>query len=507
MLLKAALGGALYFLSFPPFDYWYLIFPSIYFFYSSVISVEKVFNKGFIFGTISYGVILFGIQSIGYEAWVPLTILMGLMYGFYSKLLNLIGSTTNNNIFALIGVVSGFGLLRSYFPFGGFPWGYSSTVLLTGISEVNDYQENIFFDIVPILFKTFGPIGYSLLLESLILFIFLTIKNKEKLGYVLIKLLIGIVIVTMPNFFSQTSEEIELIRELEVSIVQGNSPCPGAKNKCDNERQRIYDNHLSLTRSLDSGQTVEDSDVSRLIVWAESSSGFRNDPKVNIETLKEIALEIERLDAAFLIGGDRPSNPGEFENYAIFINESGQIDGEYLKQHPVPFGEYIPFRKYLEWIPPLALVPRDMVRGSKQEVFTTDKDEIKISPVISFEGSFDRYIRRSVDQGAEVIVILTNQASYGESGMSDQFILMSRANAIANNRAIVHAAITGKSAFISGVSGIVYSSSDLFTDEILTEKIKTSNKMTLYTKWGNYLNYLAIVIGLMGLVQSRRYFI
>jgi apolipoprotein N-acyltransferase len=93
MLLKAALGGALYFLSFPPFDYWYLIFPSIYFFYSSVISVEKVFNKGFIFGTISYGVILFGIQSIGYEAWVPLTILMGLMYGFYSKLLNLIGSS------------------------------------------------------------------------------------------------------------------------------------------------------------------------------------------------------------------------------------------------------------------------------------------------------------------------------------------------------------------------------------------------------------------------------
>ena len=89
MLLKAALGGVLYFLSFPPFDYWYLIFPSIYFFYSSVISVEKVFNKGFIFGTISYGVILFGIQSIGYEAWVPLTILMGLMYGFYLSLIHI----------------------------------------------------------------------------------------------------------------------------------------------------------------------------------------------------------------------------------------------------------------------------------------------------------------------------------------------------------------------------------------------------------------------------------
>ena len=207
-------------------------------------------------------------------------------------------------------------------------------------------------------------------------------------------------------------------------------------------------------------------------------------------------MEAERLDASFLIGGDRPSNPGEFENYAIYINESGQIAGEYLKQHPVPFGEYIPFRKYLEWIPPLALVPRDMTRGSQQEVFTNE-DQIKISPVISFEGSFDRYIRRSVDQGAEVVVILTNQASYGKSGMSDQFILMSRANAIANNRDIVHAAITGKSAFISGINGKVYSSSDLFTDEVLTEKIKTSNKMTLYTKWGNYFNYLMIALALI----------
>ena len=139
MLIKALFAGILYFLSFPPFDYWYLIFPAIYYFYSSIVQVEKVFTKGFIFGSIAYGVILFGIQSIGYEAWIPLTILMGLLYGLFSKLFSFIGTRTDNNLFALIGVISGFGLLRSYFPFGGFPWGYSSTVLLTG------YQDNIFF--------------------------------------------------------------------------------------------------------------------------------------------------------------------------------------------------------------------------------------------------------------------------------------------------------------------------------------------------------------------------
>jgi apolipoprotein N-acyltransferase len=497
MLLKAIFAGALYFLSFPPFDYWYLIFPSVYFFYSSTITAERVFSNGFVFGSIAYGVILFGIQSIGYEAWIPLAILMGLMYGFYSKALKFIATKTNNNLFALVGVISGFGLLRSYFPFGGFPWGYSSTVLLTG------YQDNIFFLLVPKLFKTFGPIGYSLLLESFILFLYLLIRGKEERRNELKKFLIMIIIFAVPLIFSEISIREDITKEIEVSIIQGNSPCPGTKNKCENERQRIYENHLSLTKSLNSERNEKDNGTPRLIVWAESSSGFKNDPKENSETLNQIASEIKRLKAAFLIGGDRPSNPGEFENYGIFINENGVISGEYLKQHPVPFGEYIPFRKYLDWIPPLALVPRDMVRGSNQEVFTTIQNEIKISPVISFEGSFDRYIRRSVKMGAELVVILTNQASFGKSGMSDQFILMSRANAISNNRDIVHAAITGKSAFISGIDGDVYSSSDLFTDEVLTQKIKTSNTNTLYTKWGNYLNYLLIFSGFINLFLRR----
>ena len=497
MLLKAIFAGALYFLSFPPFDYWYLIFPSVYFFYSSTITAERVFSNGFVFGSIAYGVILFGIQSIGYEAWIPLAILMGLMYGFYSKALKFIATKTNNNLFALVGVISGFGLLRSYFPFGGFPWGYSSTVLLTG------YQDNIFFLLVPKLFKTFGPIGYSLLLESFILFLYLLIRGKEERRNELKKFLIMIIIFAVPLIFSEIYVREDITKEIEVSIIQGNSPCPGTKNKCENERQRIYENHLSLTKSLNSERNEKDNGTPRLIVWAESSSGFKNDPKENSETLNQIASEIKRLKASFLIGGDRPSNPGEFENYGIFINENGVISGEYLKQHPVPFGEYIPFRKYLDWIPPLALVPRDMVRGSNQEVFTTIQNEIKISPVISFEGSFDRYIRRSVKMGAELVVILTNQASFGKSGMSDQFILMSRANAISNNRDIVHAAITGKSAFISGIDGDVYSSSDLFTDEVLTQKIKTSNTNTLYTKWGNYLNYLLIFSGFINLFLRR----
>ena len=493
MLMNAIIAGLLYFLSFPPYDFWYLIFPALYFFYYALISKEKSFFSGFIFGSIAYGVILLGIESIGLEAWIPLTILMGLMYGIFAKLFSYLNSKSENKFYVLLSAIAIFDLLRAYFPFGGFPWGFPSTVLLTG-----PLDRPLFFE-VPLYFKNFGPTGSSLLLQSLPLVIALGIfsKNKQKKylkNYIIFLLIIFIILIS--NFLVSDYQDSQIeTSELNITIVQGNSPCPGAKNRCNNERQKIYDSHLAQTQSLDGNFD--------LVVWPESSTGFNNDPGIHSRVQNEIAIEALRLDSYFLIGGDRPVQNQYFENYGIFINKDGEIVDQYLKQHPVPFGEYIPFRKYLDWIPPLSLVPRDMIRGDGQKIFMVK--DTKISTVISFEGSFQRYIRNSVQDGAELVVILTNQASYGESGMSDQFILMSRANAISNSRPIVHAAITGKSAFIDH-KGKVISKTELFETAVLTEKIEVKQTETPYSKYGNYLNYIFIVFGAISLLWSKNIF-
>ncbi len=490
MFMNATIAGLLYFLSFPPYDLWYLIFPALYLFYYSLLSKEKSFLSGFIFGCVAYGVILLGIQSIGLEAWIPLTILMGLMYGIFGRLFSYLNTKSENNFYVLLSAIAIFDLFRAYFPFGGFPWGFPSTVLLTG-----PINSPLFFE-VPLYFKNFGPTGASLLLQSFTLIIalgvFLKSKQKNYLkNYIIFSLIIFIIIIS--NFVISDSQYTQIeASELNIAIVQGNSPCPGAKNRCSNERQKIYDSHLTQTQSLDGNFD--------LVVWPESSTGFNNDPGIHSKVQNEISAEALRLDSYFLIGGDRPIQKKYFENYGIFINKDGEITGQYLKQHPVPFGEYIPFRKYLEWIPPLALVPRDMIRGDSQKIFTVN--DVKISSVISFEGSFQRYIRNSVQDGAELVVILTNQASYGESGMSDQFILMSRANAISNGRPIVHAAITGKSAFIDH-KGTVISKTELFETGILTEKIEVIQTDTPYSKYGNYLNYIFIVFGGISLLWPK----
>ena len=486
--MNAIIAGLLYFLSFPPYDFWYLIFPALYLFYYSLLSSKKSFLSGFIFGCVAYGVILLGIQSIGLEAWIPLTFLMGLMYGVFSKLFSYLNTKSGNNFYVLLAALAVFDLIRAYFPFGGFPWGFPSTVLLTG-----PIDSPLFFE-VPLIFRNFGPTGSSLLLQSLPLVIALGVFSKSKpknylKDYSIFLLIIFTIFISnyVVNDYQQTQLETS---ELNITIVQGNSPCPGAKNRCSNERQRIYDSHLAQTQSLEGNFD--------LVVWPESSTGFNNDPGIHSRVQNDISTEALRLDSYFLIGGDRPVQKEYFENYGIFINREGEVVDQYLKQHPVPFGEYIPFRKYLDWIPPLALVPRDMIRGDGQKIFMVN--DTKISTVISFEGSFQRYIRNSVLDGAELVVILTNQASYGESGMSDQFILMSRANAISNERPIVHAAITGKSAFIDH-NGKVISKTELFETTTLNEKLEVRQTETPYSKYGNYLNYIFIIFGALTFVR------
>ena len=486
--MNAIIAGLLYFLSFPPYDFWYLIFPALYLFYYSLLSSKKSFLSGFIFGCVAYGVILLGIQSIGLEAWIPLTFLMGLMYGVFSKLFSYLNTKSGNNFYVLLAALAVFDLIRAYFPFGGFPWGFPSTVLLTG-----PIDSPLFFE-VPLTFRNFGPTGSSLLLQSLPLVIALGVFSKSKpknylKDYSIFLLIIFTIFISnyVVNDYQHTQLETS---ELNITIVQGNSPCPGAKNRCSNERQKIYDSHLAQTQSLEGNFD--------LVVWPESSTGFNNDPGVHSRVQNDVSTEALRLDSYFLIGGDRPVQKEYFENYGIFINREGEIVDQYLKQHPVPFGEYIPFRKYLDWIPPLALVPRDMIRGDGQKIFMVN--DTKISTVISFEGSFQRYIRNSVLDGAELVVILTNQASYGESGMSDQFILMSRANAISNERPIVHAAITGKSAFIDH-NGKVISKTELFETTTLNEKLEVRQTETPYSKYGNYLNYIFIIFGALTFVR------
>jgi apolipoprotein N-acyltransferase len=261
---------------------------------------------------------------------------------------------------------------------------------------------------------------------------------------------------------------------------------------CQNENQRIFESHLEWT------ETIPDKGAD-LVVWAENSTGTPFDPESNDVVKAAIIAQAGRIGAYFLVSGTRTVEPDGFLNVNMFFSPEGVKIGEYAKQHPVPFGEYVPLRSLLGFIPQLDQVPRDMVRGTEPVTFpmtlSTDGEptQWQLGSAISFEGAFPRSIHALADAGSQLMVVATNESSYGETAASDQLIDMTRVNAAAIGQDLVHAAITGKSTFITA-AGAVGATTDVFAEGVLYGDVAMrSAGPTVFTWFPNWLTLLAIL--------------
>jgi len=121
----------------------------------------------------------------------------------------------------------------------------------------------------------------------------------------------------------------------------------------------------------------------------------------------------------------------------------------------------------------------------------------KLGSVISFEGAFSRYALQHRRAGAEVIVVATNEASYGpDAATSDQLIGMTRMRAAELGVPVVHSAVTGRSTFIDA-SGRIGDLTGLGTEELLQEGMGAPRARTIYSYTGNVVMYLAAILGVL----------
>ncbi len=113
----------------------------------------------------------------------------------------------------------------------------------------------------------------------------------------------------------------------------------------------------------------------------------------------------------------------------------------------MPFGEYIPMRDLMtKFIGRLALIPRDFLPGTEPGVL--DVGGTRIGDVICFEVAFDGLVRDTVRDGGKLLIVQTNNATYGHTGQPEQQLAISRIRAIEHGRAMVIAAT-------SGISGVI----------------------------------------------------
>jgi len=474
-LLAVVLSAVLLWAAFPPIGFGPLALVALAPFLWAIRQVEKpayAGGLGFLWGTLFYGALLYWIFSLGAVAWFPLTLFMGAITAGYAVFVWIFRLWPAWRWWLI--ATGGWAVMewvRGRFPFGGFPWGdvgYPAATIPGGLGAV----------------QWIGPVGWSVLAVAFSAGLALLIESRENWRFAVDT---GVVIVLLAiggAFFMPVADG----EVLQVAIVQGGTPCP--RTHCQNENQRIYEKHLELTRSIPAGGVD-------LVIWAENSTGSPYEPEGNDQVRAEIATEAARIGAYFLVSGTRSVSSSEFLNVNMLFSPDGVKIGEYLKRHPVPFGEFVPLRGLLDFIPQLEQVPRDMVRGTEAIVFPLG--EGTLGSVISFEGAFARDIRSMASAGADLLVVATNESSYPDgTPASDQLIELVRVNAAAVGIDLSHAAITGRSAFIRA-NGEVVTKSQLFEETVEFGRVQLRmGPPTLYTRFGDWV----MVLALIGLVAA-----
>jgi apolipoprotein N-acyltransferase len=288
-----------------------------------------------------------------------------------------------------------------------------------------------------------------------------------------------------------------------VLAVQGNVPRPGLE--FNTERRQVLDNHATATEDAAAEIAAGNRPKPDLVVWPENSSDI--DPTRNRDAEAEITGAVDAVGVPVVVGTLLEQPAPDISNVALLYEPGKGIVQTYVKQHPVPFGEYIPNRDFFRlFSDKVDLVRADFAAGSGPVLFRVPAaagGEIAAGPTICFEVAYDDLVRDNVDLGANLLLVQTNNATFGYTDESVQQLAISRIRAMEHGRSIVHVSTVGVSALV-GPDGTVYQPSALFTRTVLSGSLPLRNVRTIATMVGPWPEYagclaLAAVVLLAGL--------
>jgi apolipoprotein N-acyltransferase len=186
-----------------------------------------------------------------------------------------------------------------------------------------------------------------------------------------------------------------------------------------------------------------------------------------------------------LVGADvYDQGRGTFGNAAVWVGANGGY-GSYLKQHLVPFGEYVPFRSLLPFVD--KAVKRfgvvDFAPGSGPVVFPTRAGQA--APLICYEGIFPELCAVPAAK-ANWLTVMTFDTWYGDSAAPYQHVGLAVLRAVEQGRWLARAGATGISCFISP-QGEILDAVPLNQAGFAVREIPLLTQPTLYQRWGNWL--------------------
>lgn len=376
-------------------------------------------------------------------------------------------------------------LLRGTVPFGGFPWAR----LAFGQAD--------------------GPLArYAVLggapLVSLVVVlvavpILLLAVRQRPLGALTVALAAGLYVVPFVMPVEGVGEETVPAR---LALVQGDVPRAGLDFNA--ERRKVLDNHVVGTEAVAaSGAPVD------LVVWPENSSDI--DPLRNADAAAQVRRAVDAVDAPVVVGAILDEPRPEVSN-ASLLYEPGHTEpvARYVKQHPVPFAEYVPYRDFFRiFSDKVDLVRVGFAKGKGPVTFAVDGEggRFAVVPTICFEVAYDGLMREAVHHAEDagdpsVLLVQTNNATFGYTPESTQQLAISRIRAIEHGRPVAHVSTVGVSAVIAP-DGSVNHLTELFTPAQVVETLDARRGLTPSDRLGPWVEVGAAITLLLLVARGR----
>jgi apolipoprotein N-acyltransferase len=395
------------------------------------------FYTGFAFGLSSFFAQHFWLGVVGADAhW-----LLSLYLAVWIALVGVGTVFVSNRLplpFAFVAII---GLwvteeaLRGRFPFGGYPWAritfsqadgpFAGWSTLAGVPFVTAVVVGIAISIA-VLIRT--P-HYKVLIAAILLII---------------------AAVGIPRLINMP---IDSPKFLTIAVVQGGTPQTGLGAL--DVRRAVLNNHVKETMLLATKVAEGELTQPDLVLWPENSSDIN--PYTDADAFVSINEAAQAINAPILVGAvvDSPVSPDtEVYNMGILWDPINGPGDTYIKNAPVPFGEFIPFRSLLtQFISRYDRVPRDFAHGQAPGIFTING--VTLGDLICFEVAVDRVVNRIMNEGSNIILVQTNNATYANSALPEQQLNIERMRAIEMGRSVVVAATTGISASINARGEVI----------------------------------------------------
>jgi len=309
----------------------------------------------------------------------------------------------------------------------------------------------------------FGVYGIAFIPALLAASLLLLVTHEEKkwgMGGLVVTTLL---VLAAPQPFEASGEN-----SYRAALIQGNIPQ-------DQKWDAAFLNETMFRYANLSAQVADESDI---IIWPEAAIPFflERAPDWDIWLSDQIReWRVPLLFGGLKLTGDNTANNGLFaEDPHLDLREFAG------KQHLVPFGEYVP-----SWVPFLrTLVPEIANFVSAEDSGFVQARGIHYGALICYESLFPEQSRLRVQNGAEVLVNVTNDAWYGTTPAAWQHFQAARMRAVETGRYLLRAANTGVTAII-GPDGKVTTSAPWWTQTALTGEFRLSDSITPYVRWGD----------------------